>query len=1021
MSYITPRVLIQQEFLQVPVYSEFPLSAFVIGPNFHLSRYSEASEKPFTAVGTLDGVAISSGNQYLPEADTTYDIPNIPAGGNVDPTYTKLFAEAVEAQYFPHEDLGSTTPGLDEVTFVTNSLGAKYSNRVRFNGLSAALKTANGFTRSEFLSNRDVRVGDIIEVTNNLGESVRGKITALEAETSDINEDLSSQIAPKVGLASYSDGSSNGSSVLTSATLAAAIAAGTVNASDLVGKYITLTAVAFGVRKILAITPANALALDAVIPSTSTGINFYVGGVYNDVNNQAKATGSSSLSGPTIANITAVDGTDVYYGYARSNILSDVYTATVQVGGDVSAVKFSIKSQNGAFPIREYVGLTDSFLTVDDYNNNDVGIDFDGSTGTFTVGAVWTLTVQADVTQVNPTASGEYTGALDMTYKLLVERGGAFYDGTNASTCARVLITSSQVDTSTLVLPQEGETFDVGSFGVMAEFSAGSNNGGLITGDTYYIPVKASKPGAVTIVEFAENLSEATLGQEDITLTAKLFLAQSSIQVPEVRDIVTDERNWSQEDAYITVKAGITSYDSAILVGGTPARLPVAAAKLFVEHRDLLQDYVTAIDSVRNLADVATKLGTVHPDNPLAQGVYDAVLNAANQAVYFIGVGTNDLAGYTEAIKISEKSEKVYSFVPMTFDRQIQDAVTAHVNAYSTPEVGRWRIAWLAVEDVKTSVIYDLQEDGTSYTCTITDDPMVSGVQNRLVTINGAKFLEDGVRPNDSLRVNHRLNADGKLIYDEYVVDHVRTNTTLVLTKNLSAPITQPTKCEVIRNFTKSERASNIAAVGGGYNNRRVRVVFPDTFKYGKTVKQGYFAAAGLAGLRSGVVPHQGLTNSEYLGADDLSKVVLEFTQDDLDTMAAQGVWLITQEVIGATPYVRHQLTTDESSLNTSEDSITTNVDSLSYALKNTLKPFVGRYNVNIENLTVVRSAVIQELTYRATSTYTARAGNQLVSFNPKDDIIRLEQNSTFKDRIDAEVRLNVPYPMNYISLKLIV
>jgi hypothetical protein len=185
--------------------------------------------------------------------------------------------------------------------------------------------------------------------------------------------------------------------------------------------------------------------------------------------------------------------------------------------------------------------------------------------------------------------------------------------------------------------------------------------------------------------------------------------------------------------------------------------------------------------------------------------------------------------------------------------------------------------------------------------------------------------------------------------------------------------------------------------------------------------KQGYFLAAALAGLRSGVVPHQGLTNTQVLGASDLSKVVIEFTQDQLNVMAEQGIWIVTQEIIGATPYARHQLTTDERSLNTSEDSITTNVDNISYALKHTLEPYIGTYNINPENLLVIRDAIIGELTFRATGTRTVRAGNQLTSFTPEDDILLLQQNPTYKDRIDVEVKLNVPYPLNFISLKLIV
>jgi hypothetical protein len=533
--------------------------------------------------------------------------------------------------------------------------------------------------------------------------------------------------------------------------------------------------------------------------------------------------------------------------------------------------------------------------------------------------------------------------------------------------------------------------------------------------------VYAPKPGKYSIVEFDEDMPEL-MRTIATSIEAELYLTQASINVPQIRDLVTDERNWVPSENYITINQGLTTYDNGLVLTIDPVRLPITSAKLFVEHRDLLQDNVNAIDSVRSLAEVSTKLGTIHPDNPLAQGVYDAVLNAQNQIVYFIGVVTNDLPGYTNAIKISEKSDKVYSFVPMTFDRTIQDAVVSHVNAYSTPEVGRWRIAWISVEDKKTAIVYDLKEDGyTPYTATVSDDPLADGTQYKMVNVVGAKFIADGIRPNDTIRLNFRLNADGDVTYDEHVVDQVRTNTSLTLTRPLSTPISVPTKIQVVRHYTKSERARNIAYVGGEFNNRRVRCVFPDTFKYGNVEKPGYIAAAGLAGLRSGVVPHQGLTNSEYLGADDLTKVVVEFSQDDLNVMAEQGIWLITQEVVGATPYVRHQLTTDERSLNTSEDSITTNVDSISYALKRTLEPFIGRYNINPENLLVVRNAIIGELNFRAVYTRTVRAGNQLVSFDPATDIIRLEQNPTYKDRIDVEVKLHVPYPLNYISLKLIV
>ena len=1020
--YITPRVLISQEFTQLPVYSEFPLPAFIIGPNYALTRYSLASEKPFTALATIDGEYLNSGNNYLPEVDTRYDIPNIPAGGDVDPTYTKVFVESVEAQYFPNETLSTLGMAGDTVEFIPSlKAGQFYPNKVRFT--QAVLKTEYGYNRSEVFADRDVAIGDVIEVSSEGGYSVRAHIKAIEPESSAVNMALGSVIGPAVDLNSsdffLNDGVSYGTTTFTSA------GASFVEATAL-GQFITIENL--GVRKIVGVLSPTSIIVDTVI-AANTGLTYYIGGVYNDKGNAPYNAGSSSAvpvyagSNGSNATVDVANTSEAYVGYLAKAVLSDTYTATVTKGGLKAVALFSISSQNGAFTTKTNVPLdVANKLVLDDALGNYVELDFtpDGGASTYVVGDAWSVSVVAPVTQVIPETSGEYAGVFDLTYKLSVIRGGAFYNESNIDTCAKLLISASDLESSAIVLPQSEAYFNVGSFGVQAAFSSGVNEAGFVAGDVYYIPVTAAKKGPGTIVQLSENLPAAMLATQTEG-TAKLYLTQKSIQIPQVRDSVTGELNWSQEASYITINAAITTYSNSMAVGGNPARLPLAAGKIFVEHRDLLQGNINAIDSLRDLADVSKKLGVVHPDNPLAQGVYDAVLNSQNQIVYFIGVGTDDLLGYTEAIKISEKSDKVYSFVPLTFDRTIQDAVVSHVNAYSTAEVGRWRICWLSVLDEKTRVIYDLKEDLTPYHATITDDPAVSGVQYRLVTVEGAKFIDDDVRPNDTVRFNFRSDADGKVIYDEYVVDHIRSNTTLTVTKSLHAPINVPVRVNIVRNFTKSERANNIAHIGGDYNNRRVRVVFPDTYKYGGVTKQGYFAAAGLAGLRAGVVPQQGLTNSEFLGADDLSKVVIEFTQDDLNTMAEQGIWVITQEVLYATPYVRHQLTTDTSGLNTSEDSITTNVDSISYALKKTLTPFIGRYNINPKNIAVVRNAIAAELTFRATETATVRAGNQLVSFTPATDIIRIEQDSTYKDRINVEVKLNVPYPLNYINLKLIV
>jgi len=139
------------------------------------------------------------------------------------------------------------------------------------------------------------------------------------------------------------------------------------------------------------------------------------------------------------------------------------------------------------------------------------------------------------------------------------------------------------------------------------------------------------------------------------------------------------------------------------------------------------------------------------------------------------------------------------------------------------------------------------------------------------------------------------------------------------------------------------------------------------------------------------------------------------FTETQLDTLAENGVWIVTQDKKGGSAYTRHQLTGDTTNLNYSEDSITANVDVISYGLQAALRPYVGIYNITPGVLLKVRAAVDRELNYRLTNTYTEQAGNQLLSY----DILSITQNAQFQDRIDVVIQLQVPYPMNFIVITL--
>lgn len=631
--------------------------------------------------------------------------------------------------------------------------------------------------------------------------------------------------------------------------------------------------------------------------------------------------------------------------------------------------------------------------------------------------AIGTVAVDAanagDDAYTQITTGGTFVGTSNITYRLTIERGGAFYSGSNATTCARCKITSNGVDSSATVNIAADTFFNVGTLGVTAKFTADGTDDLFTAGDIFYIPCTAAANTYVRTLELEDEVPSAIRA---VSISAQLRYNVATLTVPAIRDLDAGTTNWTATTSGVTVKSAITTTNALVVNGSDLLDLPVKTGSVYVERRDLLTSNSTAIGSVTSTASVTEKLGIVHPDNPLAQGAYDAVVNSAGVTVFFGAVPTNDLAGYNAVLELARKDNKYYGVAPLTFDATVQDAVVGHVEAMSTAANAKWRVAWLAKELVSTAVLLDLNA-GSNWTGTVADDPNTSGTQYTLVTITGATLLDLGIRAGDYLRHNFRLDSNGVTIFDSSKIAAVRSQTVLTLETGLAAAISSAVKVQIHRNYTAQEQTNSYAAVADAYNNRRVRLVFPSSYKAGSVTKAGYFLAASLAGLRSGVVPHQGLTNIQLLGPTELPDIVNTFSEDQLNTIAEKGVWIVTQVALGSVAYTRHQLTTDQSGLNFSEDSVTANVDSVSYALQKKIAPFIGVYNVNPGNLLALRAAIDGELAFRMTGTFSAKAGNQLLGYTIK----KLAANATFKDRVDIEIELQVPGPINVIKLTLTV
>ena len=112
------------------------------------------------------------------------------------------------------------------------------------------------------------------------------------------------------------------------------------------------------------------------------------------------------------------------------------------------------------------------------------------------------------------------------------------------------------------------------------------------------------------------------------------------------------------------------------------------------------------------------------------------------------------------------------------------------------------------------------------------------------------------------------------------------------------------------------------------------------------------------------------------------------------------------------TQYIRHlQLSTDMLTIESRELSITKDVDYIAKYFRNNLRPYIGRFNVTKEYLNQVRTVA------QATLRDLLRNGQVL----PGTTIQRLIQDPDRPDTVILDLKINVPYPANYIRITLYI
>lgn len=224
----------------------------------------------------------------------------------------------------------------------------------------------------------------------------------------------------------------------------------------------------------------------------------------------------------------------------------------------------------------------------------------------------------------------------------------------------------------------------------------------------------------------------------------------------------------------------------------------------------------------------------------------------------------------------------------------------------------------------------------------------------------------------------------------------------------------------ITKDLTLAEQADTLAGYSTSLGTRRIVATWPDVLAVSinavATKVPGYLAGAAYVGMCAGLPSQAGFTNltlTGFVGRENSDDV---FSDTQLDTIAGGGTMILTQPVVDGALSVRHQLTTDVSTIYYQELSVTKNVDLLARFFRNLYAPFLGIYNITDSLLDLLKTrgeGGVEFLKSRRAPRVGAPLRNGQLS--------RIEESTTQPDSVEIDVTVDIPLPLNNITLTLLV
>lgn len=283
--------------------------------------------------------------------------------------------------------------------------------------------------------------------------------------------------------------------------------------------------------------------------------------------------------------------------------------------------------------------------------------------------------------------------------------------------------------------------------------------------------------------------------------------------------------------------------------------------------------------------------------------------------------------------------------------------------------------------------------------------------------------LNNSVSTLDVVSVTPSEDEDDYIKNTRHEIDAVVSETQFTLKSDPTSGFggtLESVEYKVTKDLSLNEQADKLAGYASSFGTRRAVSLWPDVLavSVGGTATKvpSYMGLAVLAGMTAGLPSQSGFTNLSLTGFVGRENSDDKFSDTQLDTIAGGGNMILTQPVAGAALSVRHQLTTDLSTIFFQEYSITKNVDLIARFFRQLYAPFIGIYNITEGLLDLLKTRGEGGISFLKEQR-APRVGAPLRS----GALTSIAESETQPDSVEIEVDVDVPVPLNKVNLKLLV